>query len=92
MTTPFAATLAPGRRGPFGAHAVAGGVNLAVWSEHATAIDWCLFDAAGAQELARHRLHRDADGVFHGFLAGAGPGLVYGLRAHGPNEPREGHR
>jgi glycogen operon protein len=92
MTMPFAATLAPGRRGPFGAHAVAGGVNLAVWSEHATAIDWCLFDAAGAQELARHRLHRDADGVFHGFLAGAGPGLVYGLRAHGPNLPREGHR
>jgi glycogen operon protein len=92
MTMPMATTLAPGRRGPFGAHAAAGGVNLAVWSEHATAIDWCLFDDTGTQELARHRLHRDADGVFHGFLAGAGPGLVYGLRADGPHAPREGHR
>ncbi len=92
MTDPLATTLAPGRRSPFGAHAVAGGVNLALWSDHALAIDWCLFDAAGTRELARHRLHRDADGVFHGFLAGAGPGLVYGLRAHGPHDARAGHR
>ncbi len=95
MIDGLASTLAPGRRGPFGAHAVAGGVNLALWSDHATAIDWCLFDAGGTQERARHRLHRDADGVFHGFLAGAGPGLVYGLRVDGPRGPqavREGHR
>ena len=92
MDDTLASSLAPGRRGPWGAHAVAGGVNLALWSDHAHAIDWCLFDASGTQELARHRLHRDADGVFHGFLAGAGPGLVYGLRAHGPHAPREGHR
>jgi isoamylase len=95
MVEALTSTLAPGRRGPWGAHAVAGGVNLAIWSEHASAIDWCLFDATGTQELARHRLHRDADGVFHGFLAGAGPGLVYGLRAdgpRGPDAPRQGHR
>ncbi|MFM7505045.1 MAG: glycogen debranching enzyme GlgX, partial [Rubrivivax sp.] len=95
MNEAFASTLAPGRRGPFGAHAVAGGVNLALWSDHATAIDWCLFDAGGTQERARHRLHRDADSVFHGFLAGAGPGLVYGLRVdgtRGPQAAREGHR
>jgi glycogen operon protein len=92
MSSSPASTLSPGRRGPFGAHAVAGGVNLALWSDHATAIDWCLFDSTGTRELARHRLHRDADGVFHGFLAGAGPGLVYGLRAHGAHAPREGHR
>jgi isoamylase len=91
----MASTLAPGQRSPFGAEAVAGGVNLALWSDHAEAIDWCLFDAKGVTELARHRLHRDADGVFHGFLAGAGPGLVYGLRVHGPGGPaaaRAGHR
>jgi glycogen operon protein len=92
MNDALASLLAPGRRSPWGARAVAGGVNLALWSAHASAIDWCLFDAAGTRELARHRLHRDADGVFHGFLAGAGPGLVYGLRAHGPHAPREGHR
>jgi isoamylase len=92
MTAGMATVLAPGRRGPFGAHAADGGVNLALWSEHATAIDWCLFDADGMREVTRHRLHRGSDGVFHGLLPGAGPGLVYGLRAHGPHAPREGHR
>ncbi|KAI9010247.1 glycogen debranching protein GlgX [Hyaloraphidium curvatum] len=32
------------------------------------------------------------DGVWHGFLEAAGPGLVYGYRAHGPYEPWRGHR
>ena len=95
MIDPAGATLSPGFKGAWGAVPQAGGVNLAVWSDHATAIDWCLFDASGTTERVRHRLHRDADGVFHGFLAGAGPGLVYGLRAHGPEGPeaaRNGHR
>ena len=92
MIEGLALRLEPGSRDTFGAHARDGGVNLALWSEHATAVDWCLFDAGGTRELARHRLHRDRDGVFHGFLAGAGPGLVYGLRAHGPHAPRDGHR
>jgi glycogen operon protein len=30
--------------------------------------------------------------VFHGFLPGAAPGLVYGLRVHGPYAPEQGHR
>jgi glycogen operon protein len=32
------------------------------------------------------------DGVWHGRLDGAGPGLLYGLRAHGPYRPHDGHR
>ncbi|MDW8444867.1 MAG: glycogen debranching protein GlgX [Acetobacteraceae bacterium] len=32
------------------------------------------------------------DEVWHGYLPGAGPGLVYGLRAHGPFDPMAGHR
>jgi isoamylase len=76
----------------FGAWAESGGVRLRLWSEHASAIDWCLFDAAGAQELQRVRLQHTGSDVFEGFAPGAGPGLVYGLRAHGPELPHEGHR
>jgi glycogen operon protein len=81
-----------GRHEPFGALARDGGVNVAVFSEHATRIELCLFDASGSRELKRYDLHGPHDGVFHGFLAGVGPGLVYGLRAHGPYAPEQGHR
>lgn len=85
-------TLLEGRSEPIGALARDGGVNFAVWSDHAERIELCVFDAGGVHELARHALHGPHDGVFHGFLPGAGPGLVYGLRAHGPYAPEQGHR
>ena len=84
--------LHEGRPEPMGASVRDGGVNLAVWSDHATRIEWCLFDADGLVEQQRLRLHGPFDGVFHGVLPGAGPGLVYGLRAHGPYAPGQGHR
>jgi isoamylase len=84
--------LAEGRAEPFGALARDGGVNVAVFSDHATKIELCIFDASGARELKRYPLHGPSDGVFHGFLAGVGPGLVYGLRAHGAYQPEHGHR
>ncbi|MCU7369632.1 glycogen debranching protein GlgX [Paucibacter sp. O1-1] len=86
------AALEPGRHEPLGALARDGGVNFAVFSEHAERIELCLFDAGGQRELRRYALHGPHDGVFHGFLPGLGPGLVYGLRAHGPYEPEAGHR
>ncbi len=70
----------------------AGGVNFAVFSEHAVQVDLCLFDAAGAVELSRSPLPGRSGNVWHGYLPGAGPGLVYGLRAHGPWRPDRGHR
>jgi isoamylase len=81
-----------GRHEPMGAHVRDGGVNFAVFSEHAERIELCLFDAAAQQEIHRYELAGPHDGVFHGFLPGAGPGLVYGLRAHGPYRPEDGHR
>jgi glycogen operon protein len=84
-----------GRAEPFGALARDGGVNFAVFSDHATKIELCVFDAGGARELKRYALHgpsAEQDGVFHGFLEGVGPGLVYGLRAYGPYQPEHGHR
>ncbi|MFN9774625.1 MAG: alpha-amylase family glycosyl hydrolase, partial [Burkholderiales bacterium] len=84
--------LEVGAPGPLGAHVDGDGVNVAVWSRHATRIELCVFAADGTRELARHALPGRSGDVWHGRLPGAGPGLVYGLRAHGPYAPREGHR
>ena len=88
--------LEAGQPWPMGASfdvsAGAGGVNFAVFSEHALQIDLCLFDAEGAVELSRSPLPGRSGNVWHGYLPGAGPGLVYGLRAHGPWRPDRGHR
>jgi glycogen operon protein len=85
-------TLLPGREEPMGALARDGGVNFAVFSQHAQRVEVCVFDAEGTAELRRYALHGPHDGVWSGFLPGAGPGLVYGLRAHGPYAPEQGHR
>ena len=81
-----------GRHEPMGAHVRDGGINFAVFSMHAQRIELCLFDAQGRHELQRCDLFGPDDGVFHGFLAGVGPGLIYGLRAHGVDDPRVGNR
>ena len=89
---PHLPELQAGWHEPLGALARDGGVNFAVASDHASAIELCVFDAEGQRELRRYALQGPHDGVFHGFLPGVGPGLVYGLRAHGPYAPEQGHR
>jgi len=84
--------LALGRPGPLGARWTGDGVNFAVFSAHAESIELCLFDPAGARELARMALPGRSGDIWHGFLPGAGPGLVYAYRAHGRYAPRQGHR
>ena len=69
---------------PLGLTLVEGGANVAVVSVHATAIELCLFDAAGAAETARVRLPERTGNVFHGHIPGLAPGTRYGLRAYGP--------
>ena len=91
-TAHLPARLQAGRPEPLGTLARDGGVNVAVFSAHATRIELCVFDASGTRELRRYPLAGPHDGVFHGFLPGVGPGLVYGLRAHGPYQPEAGHR
>ena len=84
--------LIPGAAFPLGASFDGHGVNFALFSAHAEAVELCLFDAAGQREIARHRLTAQTDGVWHGYLPQAQPGLVYGYRAHGPYAPQQGHR
>jgi len=91
-TVTSATTLRPGQPWPLGAQADAEGVNFAVFSAHATAIELCLYDDSGQVETARLLLPARSGDVWHGHLAGAGAGLVYGLRAHGPWQPQQGQR
>ncbi len=81
-----------GRPWPLGVHWDGHGLNIAVFSSHAQRIEFCVFDEAGHQEMRRHALPARTHDVWHGYLRGAGPGLVYGLRAHGPWRPERGHR
>ena len=84
--------LQPGRPWPLGSHFDGRGVNFAVFSANATGIELCLFDNEGAHEIGRLPLPQCSTNVWHGYLPQAQPGLVYGLRAHGPWRPDQGHR
>ena len=68
------------------------GVNFAVFSAHAKAVEVCLFDEDGTRETDRIRLPEYTDHVFHGWIPDLKPGQLYGYRVHGPYEPDEGHR
>jgi glycogen operon protein len=83
----------PGHPHPLGATWDGLGVNIAVFSEHATAVDLCLFENHGAtRESARLRLPERTDHVWHGYLPDVRPGQLYGFRVHGPYVPQQGHR
>jgi isoamylase len=80
----------PGSVYPLGAQWDYKGTNFALFSEHATAVDLCLFDASG--EETQVPLTEVSNFVWHGYLPGIGPGQQYGYRVHGPHAPQEGHR
>jgi len=65
----------------FGVNVVPGGVDVAVYSAHATSIELCLFDASGGTETERIALPERTGNVFHGFVADVARGTRYGLRA-----------
>jgi len=95
-STPPTIPCLPGQAWPLGAslQTFAGqtGVNLAVFSRHASALQCCLFDESGQVETARVTLPVHTDGVWHGFLPGLKAGQLYGLRAAGLFKPEMGHR
>ncbi len=75
---------------PQGVTIVDGGLNVALFADHSTGVDFCVFDDAGNE--TRWRLPDKARGVWHGFVPGLGAGTRYGFRVHGEWNPREGHR
>jgi isoamylase len=83
----------PGTPYPLGATWNGLGVNFAVYSEHATRVELCLFDGPQAmQESERIPLPEQTNMVWHGYLPDIRPGQHYGYRLHGPYEPHHGHR
>ncbi len=82
--------LQPGRPWPLGSTFEGYGVNFAVFSSSAERIELCLFDEAGEEEIARLDLPGRTGDIWHGFLPQAGPGVLYGYRAHGHYSPLEG--
>ncbi len=85
--------LWPGRPYPLGATWDGAGVNFALFSEHATNVELCLFDDVHArQEAQRMPLTEHTDMVWHVYLPDVEPAQLYGYRVNGPFEPAKGHR
>ena len=83
----------PGAPYPLGATWDGGGVNFALFSEHATGVELCLFDAPDSTvESVTIALTEQTDMVWHGYLPDIRPGQLYGYRVHGPHDPARGHR
>ena len=83
----------PGNPYPLGATWTGVGVNFALFSERAEAVDLCLFDSVDAiRERVRIRMPELTDMVWHAFLPDARPNQLYGYRIHGPYDPSQGHR
>ena len=83
----------PGRPYPLGATWDGRGVNLALYIEHATRVEVCLFSSAQERSLVQTiALPEQTDLVWHGYFPDLRPGAVYGYRVHGPYDPQQGHR
>src|SRR5262249_23751356 len=87
--------LRPGQPLPLGAWPVAGGINFAVFSQHARTCSLVLF-ARGSPEPSFEIPFPDEFRVGHVFcmvVFGLAPDrFEYGFRVDGPNDPRQGHR
>ena len=89
---PASRTVWRGSPWPLGSSWDGQGVNFALYSEHATKVELCLFDPNGRRQIECIELRERTDFVWHCYLPDARPGLLYGYRVHGPYAPEQGHR
>jgi isoamylase len=80
----------PGVPYPLGASLDTEGVNFALYSEHATHVELCLFDDSDVE--TRIAIHNRTAFVWHIYVTEVRPGARYGYRVHGPYEPERGMR
>ncbi len=87
---------AKGRPYPLGATVQEGGVNFALFSKNATAVQLLLFERANDPRPSHvFNLHPHVNRTFyywHIFVEGIGHGQLYGYRVDGPYRPEVGHR
>ncbi len=77
---------------PLGSNYDGKGVNFALFSAHAAKVELCIFDESGSEEIERYAIDENDDNIWHIYLEGAKPGLVYGYRVYGIYNPMEGYR
>src|SRR3954452_23524545 len=83
----------PGQPYPLGATWDGAGVNFAIFAEHASKVELCLFDSIEPKkEVQRIPFRHQTDLVWHAYLPEVLPGQLYGYRVHGPYDPGKGHR
>ena len=83
----------PGSHNVLGAQWDGEGTNFALFSEHATGVELCLFDRPDdAHERERIPLRQRTDQVWHAYLPDVRPRQLYGYRVQGPYDPDRGHR
>lgn len=75
---------------PLGVTARDGGLNVAIWSAGAEAVDFCIRHSDGSE--TRYRLPERNDCIHHGFIPSHGVGTRYGFRVHGAWDPAHGSR
>ena len=78
----------PGQALPLGATYDGRGTNFSVFSEVATVVELCLFDADGTE--TRFPLPEFTALCWHGYFPEIKPGQRYGYRVQGPWSPDEG--
>ena len=82
----------PGYPYPLGATWDGEGTNFALFSENATQVMLCLFNAGNEEEFSTLNISEVTDYVWHIYLPGVGPGQLYGYRVDGPWNPENGQR
>ncbi len=92
LQTRTARRVLPGRHYPLGATPQKGGVNFALYSQHAEQVYLLLFDDPHGDPTDVIRLERCTRRVWHAFVEGVGPGQLYGFKVAGPYEPKRGMR
>jgi isoamylase len=75
---------------PLGATWDGQGTNFSLFSEHAEAVELCLFDDEDRE--TRVAIEHQTAHNWHSYLPGVGPRQRYGYRVYGPYAPEEGLR
>ena len=82
----------PGKPVPLGAIFDGSGTNFAIFSDHATRVELCLFEDPGSRtESRRVDLPERTAQIWHGYFPEIRAGQIYGYRVHGPHQPEQGH-
>lgn len=85
-------TTLPGKPYPQGATWDGIGTNFAIYSENAQGIELCFFSDHNDTAPECFRLTEVTANIWHIYVVGIKPGLLYGYRVHGPYDPEKGLR